>query len=180
MIGWYRQRRNTGQQMTLKEQLVHQNLRKLLPYQELIFLLLTPSEVTASRSTHRLEYTAFIWSGRSGQTAARLRTRTSQQYLFSSSPVENMDRIFSSQCEPTVGLVPLLAGCRTILASANISCHIFCPKLSNLTGLSLPFLVLQYFLAVIFFFNVTLLYSKKAWLHLGNVDSQFFVIYLLS
>ncbi|MCI4386675.1 hypothetical protein PGIGA_G00065210 [Pangasianodon gigas] len=63
VIGWYRQRRNTSQQMTLKEQLVHQNLRKLLPYQELIFLLLTPSEVTTSHSTHRLEYTAFIWNG---------------------------------------------------------------------------------------------------------------------
>ncbi|XP_017348450.1 BRCA1-A complex subunit Abraxas 1 [Ictalurus punctatus] len=63
VIGWYRQRRNTSQQMTLKEQLVHQNLRKLLPYQELVFLLLTPSEVTMSHSTHRLEYTAFIWSG---------------------------------------------------------------------------------------------------------------------
>ncbi|KAK1788368.1 hypothetical protein P4O66_016808 [Electrophorus voltai] len=64
VIGWYRQRRNTSQQMTLKEQLVHQNLRELLPYQELIFLLLTPSEVTLSGSTHRLEYTAFIWHGR--------------------------------------------------------------------------------------------------------------------
>ncbi|XP_060791950.1 BRCA1-A complex subunit Abraxas 1 isoform X2 [Neoarius graeffei] len=63
VIGWYRQRRNTNQQMTLKEQLVHQNLRKLLPYQELVFLLLTPSEVTLSHSTHRLEYTAFIWNG---------------------------------------------------------------------------------------------------------------------
>ncbi|MCJ8740895.1 hypothetical protein PDJAM_G00064420 [Pangasius djambal] len=63
VIGWYRQRRNTSQQMTLKEQVVHQNLRKLLPYQELIFLLLTPSEVTLSHSTHRLEYTAFIWNG---------------------------------------------------------------------------------------------------------------------
>ncbi|KAI5622555.1 BRCA1-A complex subunit Abraxas 1 [Silurus asotus] len=63
VIGWYRQRRNTSQQMTLKEQLVHQNLRKLLPYQELVFLLLTPSEVTMSHSTHRLEYTAFLWNG---------------------------------------------------------------------------------------------------------------------
>ncbi|XP_053333906.1 BRCA1-A complex subunit Abraxas 1 [Clarias gariepinus] len=62
VIGWYRQRRNTSQQMTLKEQLVHQNLRKLLTYQELIFLLLTPSE-GMSQSTHRLEYTAFIWTG---------------------------------------------------------------------------------------------------------------------
>ncbi|KAK2827370.1 hypothetical protein Q7C36_018296 [Tachysurus vachellii] len=63
VIGWYRQRRNTSQQMTLKEQLVHHNLRKLLPYQELVFLLLAPYEVTSSHSTHRLEYTAFICNG---------------------------------------------------------------------------------------------------------------------
>uniref|UniRef100_A0A8B9RDG1 Abraxas 1, BRCA1 A complex subunit n=1 Tax=Astyanax mexicanus TaxID=7994 RepID=A0A8B9RDG1_ASTMX len=63
VIGWYRQRRNTTQQMTLKEQLVHQNLRRLLPHQEFIFILLTPSDTTSSGSTHRLEYTAFIWNG---------------------------------------------------------------------------------------------------------------------
>ncbi|XP_017569556.1 BRCA1-A complex subunit Abraxas 1 [Pygocentrus nattereri] len=63
VIGWYRQRRNSSQQMTLKEQLVHQNLRKVWPHQELIFLLLTPSDGTSSGSTHRLEYTAFIWNG---------------------------------------------------------------------------------------------------------------------
>ncbi|XP_066501983.1 BRCA1-A complex subunit Abraxas 1 [Hoplias malabaricus] len=63
VIGWYRQRRNTSQQMTLKEQLVHQNLRKVFPQQELIFLLLTPSNATLSGSTHRLEYTAFLRNG---------------------------------------------------------------------------------------------------------------------
>ncbi|XP_036443668.1 BRCA1-A complex subunit Abraxas 1 [Colossoma macropomum] len=63
VIGWYRQRRNSSQQMTLKEQWVHQNLRKVWPHQELIFLLLTPSDGTSSGSTHRLEYTAFIWNG---------------------------------------------------------------------------------------------------------------------
>ncbi|KAI4893188.1 hypothetical protein NFI96_018504 [Prochilodus magdalenae] len=63
VIGWYRQRRNSRQQMSLKEQLVHQNLRKVWPHQELIFLLLTPTDATSSGSTHRLEYTAFIWNG---------------------------------------------------------------------------------------------------------------------
>ncbi|XP_062868109.1 BRCA1-A complex subunit Abraxas 1 isoform X2 [Trichomycterus rosablanca] len=63
VVGWYRQRRNSSQQMSFKEQLVHQSLRRALPYQELVFMLLTPSEATASGSTHRLEYTAFIWSG---------------------------------------------------------------------------------------------------------------------
>ncbi|KAI2651429.1 BRCA1-A complex subunit Abraxas [Labeo rohita] len=61
VIGWYRQRRNTRQQMTFMEQVIHQNMRKILPNQELVFMLLTPSQATASGSTHRLEFSAFIW-----------------------------------------------------------------------------------------------------------------------
>lgn len=61
VIGWYRQRRNTRQQMTFMEQVIHQNMRKILPNQELVFLLLTPSQATASGSTHRLEFSAFLW-----------------------------------------------------------------------------------------------------------------------
>ncbi|KAF4098666.1 BRCA1-A complex subunit Abraxas 1 [Onychostoma macrolepis] len=61
VIGWYRQRRNTRQQMTFMEQVVHQNMRKILSNQELVFMLLTPSQATASGSTHRLEFSAFIW-----------------------------------------------------------------------------------------------------------------------
>ncbi|KAG7263719.1 hypothetical protein CRUP_017690, partial [Coryphaenoides rupestris] len=60
VIGWYRQRRNTGQQMTLRERLVHAHLNRALANRELIFLLLTPSEVTATGSTHETEYAAFI------------------------------------------------------------------------------------------------------------------------
>ncbi|XP_051956227.1 BRCA1-A complex subunit Abraxas 1-like isoform X1 [Xyrauchen texanus] len=61
VIGWYRQRRNTSQQMTFMEQVIHQNMRKTLSNQELVFLLLTPSQATASVSTHRLEFSTFIW-----------------------------------------------------------------------------------------------------------------------
>ncbi|XP_051733734.1 BRCA1-A complex subunit Abraxas 1 [Ctenopharyngodon idella] len=61
VIGWYRQRRNTRQQMTFMEQVIHQNMRKILSNQELVFMLLTPSQATASGSTHRLEFSAFLW-----------------------------------------------------------------------------------------------------------------------
>ncbi|KAL0965701.1 hypothetical protein UPYG_G00284620 [Umbra pygmaea] len=59
VIGWYKQRRNTDQQMTFREQLVHKNLKKTLSNHELIFLLLTPSDITSSGSTHKLEYAVY-------------------------------------------------------------------------------------------------------------------------
>ncbi|XP_062339925.1 BRCA1-A complex subunit Abraxas 1 isoform X1 [Osmerus eperlanus] len=59
VIGWYKQRRHTCQKMTFREQIVHQNLKKTLSNHELIFLLLTPSDVTSSGSTRRLEYAVF-------------------------------------------------------------------------------------------------------------------------
>ncbi|XP_055035367.2 BRCA1-A complex subunit Abraxas 1 [Misgurnus anguillicaudatus] len=61
VIGWYRERRNTSQQMSFMERVIHQNMRKILSNQELVFLLLTPSQATSSGSTHRLEFSAFIW-----------------------------------------------------------------------------------------------------------------------
>ncbi|KPP74920.1 BRCA1-A complex subunit Abraxas-like, partial [Scleropages formosus] len=59
VLGWYRQRRNTEQRMTFREQVVHRNLRKALSNHELIFLLLTPTEASSTGSTHRLEYSVF-------------------------------------------------------------------------------------------------------------------------
>lgn len=59
VIGWYKQRRNSDQQMTFKEQIVHEDMKKELSNPELIFLLLTPTEVALSGSTHRLEYAVF-------------------------------------------------------------------------------------------------------------------------
>ncbi|XP_071402493.1 BRCA1-A complex subunit Abraxas 1 [Centroberyx affinis] len=60
VIGWYRQRRNTDQQMTLREKVVHENLKRALSNPHMIFLLLTPSKFTSTGSTHRTEYAAFI------------------------------------------------------------------------------------------------------------------------
>uniref|UniRef100_H2VEW9 Abraxas 1, BRCA1 A complex subunit n=1 Tax=Takifugu rubripes TaxID=31033 RepID=H2VEW9_TAKRU len=60
IIGWYRQRRNTEQQMTFREKLVHEKLKSALSNPHLIFLLLTPSSVSPTGSTHRMEYAAFI------------------------------------------------------------------------------------------------------------------------
>uniref|UniRef100_A0A3Q3M6Q9 Abraxas 1, BRCA1 A complex subunit n=1 Tax=Mastacembelus armatus TaxID=205130 RepID=A0A3Q3M6Q9_9TELE len=60
VIGWYRQRRNTDQQMTLREKLVHENLKSALSNPHMIFVLLTPSKLTPAGSTHRMEYAAFI------------------------------------------------------------------------------------------------------------------------
>ncbi|XP_029547791.1 BRCA1-A complex subunit Abraxas 1 [Salmo trutta] len=59
VIGWYKQRRNTDQQITFREQVVHENLKRALSNHELIFLLLTPSEITTSGSTHKLEYAVY-------------------------------------------------------------------------------------------------------------------------
>ncbi|XP_029920609.1 BRCA1-A complex subunit Abraxas 1 isoform X2 [Myripristis murdjan] len=64
VIGWYRQRRNTDQQMTFREKVIHENLKKALSNPHMIFLLLTPSKLTPPGSTHRTEYAAFISHGR--------------------------------------------------------------------------------------------------------------------
>uniref|UniRef100_H3CJF3 BRCA1-A complex subunit Abraxas 1 n=1 Tax=Tetraodon nigroviridis TaxID=99883 RepID=H3CJF3_TETNG len=60
VIGWYRQRRNTDQQMTFREKLVHEKLKISLSNPHMIFLLLTPSSITPPGSTHRMEYAALI------------------------------------------------------------------------------------------------------------------------
>ncbi|CAB1318311.1 unnamed protein product [Coregonus sp. 'balchen'] len=41
------------------KEVVHENLKRALSNHELIFLLLTPSEVTSSGSTHKLEYAVY-------------------------------------------------------------------------------------------------------------------------
>uniref|UniRef100_UPI0037E9B8B6 BRCA1-A complex subunit Abraxas 1 isoform X2 n=1 Tax=Semicossyphus pulcher TaxID=241346 RepID=UPI0037E9B8B6 len=60
VIGWYRQRRNTDQQMTFRERIVHEKLKTTLSNPHMIFVLLTPSKLTPPGSTHRTEYAAFI------------------------------------------------------------------------------------------------------------------------
>ncbi|KAM4854271.1 BRCA1-A complex subunit Abraxas 1 isoform 2-T2 [Thomomys bottae] len=59
MVGWYKFRRHSDQIMTFRERLLHKNLQKHFPSQELIFLLLTSSTVTESCSTHKLEYALY-------------------------------------------------------------------------------------------------------------------------
>ncbi|KAF6714603.1 BRCA1-A complex subunit Abraxas [Oryzias melastigma] len=60
VIGWYRQRRNSEQQMSFREKVVHENLRRALANPHMIFMLLTPSRAVLTGSTHRTEYAAFI------------------------------------------------------------------------------------------------------------------------
>ncbi|XP_036762260.2 BRCA1-A complex subunit Abraxas 1 isoform X2 [Manis pentadactyla] len=45
--------------MTFRERLLHKNLQQYLSSQELVFLLLTPSIITESCSTHRLEHALY-------------------------------------------------------------------------------------------------------------------------
>lgn len=59
VVGWYKFRRHTDQIMTFRERLLHRNLQRRLSSQELVFLLLTPSVVTESCSTHRLEHALY-------------------------------------------------------------------------------------------------------------------------
>uniref|UniRef100_A0A8C8E2H0 Uncharacterized protein n=1 Tax=Oryzias sinensis TaxID=183150 RepID=A0A8C8E2H0_9TELE len=60
VIGWYRQRRDSEQQMSFREKVVHENLRRALANPHMIFMLLTPSRAVLTGSTHRTEYAAFI------------------------------------------------------------------------------------------------------------------------
>ncbi|XP_041666590.1 BRCA1-A complex subunit Abraxas 1 [Cheilinus undulatus] len=60
VIGWYRQRRNTDQQMTFRERIIHEKLKAALANPHMIFVLLTPSKLAPAGSTYRTEYAAFI------------------------------------------------------------------------------------------------------------------------
>ncbi|CAJ1069893.1 BRCA1-A complex subunit Abraxas 1 [Xyrichtys novacula] len=60
VIGWYRQRRNTDQQMTFRERIIHEKLKTSLSNPHMIFVLLTPGKMSSTGSTYRTEYAAFI------------------------------------------------------------------------------------------------------------------------
>ncbi|XP_075854788.1 BRCA1-A complex subunit Abraxas 1 isoform X2 [Microcebus murinus] len=59
VVGWYKFRRHSDQIMTFRERLLHKNLQNHFSCQELVFLLLTPSIITESCSTHRLEHALY-------------------------------------------------------------------------------------------------------------------------
>nr|XP_015195332.1 PREDICTED: BRCA1-A complex subunit Abraxas isoform X2 [Lepisosteus oculatus] len=59
VVGWYRQRRNTDHRMTFRDQIIHRNLQRAFSNYELVFLLLTTSEMSSRGSTYRLEYSIF-------------------------------------------------------------------------------------------------------------------------
>ncbi|XP_059001471.1 BRCA1-A complex subunit Abraxas 1 isoform X1 [Mustela lutreola] len=59
VVGWYKFRRHSDQIMTFRERLLHKNLQNHLSSRELVFLLLTPSVITESCSTHRLEHALY-------------------------------------------------------------------------------------------------------------------------